>query len=69
MKKKIMKKFADLAAKFDDVNSLMKGIKTFKNKNLHVMVKLCGRLEALRKTCCSSLPQSLTIGNKYNYLY
>lgn len=72
MKRNIMKKLASLAVKFGETNLsnlLIKGRNSFKNRHLQSMVKRCGWLEALRKTCFSSLPQRFTIVNKNNYLY
>lgn len=72
MKKKIMKKFADLATKFGEMNLLhllAKGKKALKNKNLALISSRYGRVEALRKTCFSTLPYRELIVNKYNYLH
>ena len=67
MKKKIMKKFADLAAKSEEMkflDLLLKGKKAFKNNNLQALVKAHGSVEALRKTCFSTLPCAFTKVNK-----
>jgi hypothetical protein len=72
MKKKIMKKFADLAEKFGEMNLLHlldKGKKAFKNKHLVVISFRCGRVEALRETCFSTLPHLKLIVNKFNHLH
>lgn len=71
MKKKIMKKLANLEAKCGDVCRFVvqiKGKKTFKNNNLMRLVKRRGRLEALRETCFPSLPRRFTKVNSYKYL-
>ena len=72
MKKKIMKKFADLATTFGEMNLshlLAKGKKAFKNKHLSRDRLRYGRVEALRKTCFSTLPYLSLSVNKYNYLH
>ena len=71
MKKKIMKKFADLAAKFGETNLsylLIKGKKALENKDLLALVKTHGRVEVMRKTCFSTLPCVLTKVNKNRHL-
>ena len=72
MKKKIMKKFADLAGKFSEMNLLYlldKSKKAFKNKYLVAISFRYGRVESLRKTCFSTLPYLKLIVNKFNHLH
>ena len=71
MKKNIMKKLANLAVKFAEMNLshlLVKGKKAFKNNNLRALVVIRGRLEARRKTCFASLPRITTKVNNYIHL-
>lgn len=71
MKKKIMKKLANLEEKCWDACRFVvqiKDKKPFKNNNLTHLVKRCGRLEALLETCFPSLPHRFTKVNNYKYL-